>query len=245
MKASILILTHNHQRWLSDAIDSALRQVTDFDFEVVIGVDKSDDRTLEMAKSYATHHENVTVLSSQDHLGGRRNFVRTLECCKGEYVAFMDGDDYWNDSRKLSEQILFLDSNADHSASITQARIEYHGRIDYRLEKQYCLENESYTPEEVIKSKSFGVTSSLVFRRELLMPMPHWFSDIAWGDRAIKGMLAAHGRFHNLQSISTTYRCNNWGTWNTLLDRGTNYILESKKIIDEYVKDYHQQNSTA
>ena len=49
MKASVLITTLNHQRWLSGAIDSVLKQKTSFDFEIVIGVDLSDDRTLETA----------------------------------------------------------------------------------------------------------------------------------------------------------------------------------------------------
>lgn len=245
MKASILILTHNHQQWLSDAIDSALKQVTDFDFEVVIGVDKSDDRTLEIATQYANHHDNVKTLCSPQHIGGRRNFSRTLDACDGEFVAYLDGDDLWSDSCKLADQVSFLENNADHSASVTQARVRFCGRTDNRLKNHYSLNKESYTSEEVLSSPSFAVTSSLVFRKANLSPMPHWFQEIAWGDRAIKGMLAAHGKFHNLRRKSTTYRCNNWGAWSNLLDMGSDYILESKKIIDEYVQDYHQQLLTA
>lgn len=244
MKASILILTHNHQQWLSGAIDSALKQVTDFDFEIVIGVDKSDDRTLDISTQYANHHENVRTIQSQINIGGRRNFINTLDACAGEFVAYLDGDDYWSDAYKLADQVSFLEANPDHSASVTQARIRFCGRIDNRLRNHYALSKESYASGDVIASDSFGATSSLVFRRECLVPIPHWFQDVAWGDRAIKGMLAAHGRFHNLRRAATTYRCNNWGAWSNLLDMGSDYILESKKLIDEYVQDYHQQFST-
>jgi glycosyltransferase involved in cell wall biosynthesis len=79
MKASILIIAHNHQQWLADAIDGALAQITDFDFEIIIGVDISDDRTLSNAQQYEKFHNNITVLHSSKNIGGKHNLARASD----------------------------------------------------------------------------------------------------------------------------------------------------------------------
>jgi glycosyltransferase involved in cell wall biosynthesis len=237
MKASVLITTYNHQRWLSGAIDSVLKQKTDFDFEIVIGVDLSDDRTLETAEQYAKFHKNITVLMPYKRLGGRQNFFRTLQNCSGEYVAILDGDDFWNDESKLQDQIDFLESNSDFSCSVTQAAIEYHGRTDKRFETNYSRDQEIWHGKDVIKTPSFACHSSTVFRREALLPLPKWFYDIDWADSAIRGLLAKHGKFHYLQRKATTYRCNNWGALSELRKKGNSFMAKaSRKIMGHITK---------
>jgi len=239
MKASIIIITYNHEQWIADAIDGALMQVADFDSEIVIGEDCSTDGTAEIVQQYQRNHpDKIRVVTSSENVGGSRNFARTLDDCRGEFIAYIDGDDFWNDQNKLADQVAFLESHADHSASVTQASIEFYGRTDNRLKKHYALKKESYTADEVLASPSFAVTSSLVFRRANLSPMPHWFHDIAWGDRAVKGMLAKHGKFHCLQRKAVTYRCNNWGAWQKLREQGNAYIKQARETIDSHLATY-------
>ncbi len=45
MKASVVILTYNHEKYIGEAIESVLVQETDFDYEIVIDEDYSTDRT--------------------------------------------------------------------------------------------------------------------------------------------------------------------------------------------------------
>ena len=237
MKASVLITTFNHQRWLSGAIDSVLKQKTSFDFEIVIGVDLSDDRTLDTAEQYAKFHKNITVLMPFKRLGGRQNFFRTLQRCSGEYVAILDGDDFWNDENKLQDQIEFLESNQDFSFSVTQSSIEYHGHFDKRFETNYARAQEIWEGKDVIKTPSFACHSSTVFRREALLPLPKWFYDIDWADSAIRGLLAKQGKLHYLQRKATTYRCNNWGALSELRKKGNVFMAKAlRKIMGHITK---------
>ena len=44
---------------------------------------------------------------------------RTLMYCKSDYIAFCEGDDYWNDKRKLERQVAFLMENPDYGLVYT------------------------------------------------------------------------------------------------------------------------------
>lgn len=52
VKVSVVCITYNHERYISEAIDSFLSQKTTFAFEIIIGEDCSTDSTLEIIKKY-------------------------------------------------------------------------------------------------------------------------------------------------------------------------------------------------
>lgn len=245
MKASVCIITHNHQRWLADAIDSALMQETEFDFEIVVGVDTSDDRTLEIAQQYAKHHDKIKVAHSHKRLGGKHNMARTINLAKGKYIAHMDGDDFWTCPHKLQDQVDFLENNPEYSGSVTQAAIEYHGHLDTRFEDNYARTQESWEGSEVVKTPSFAASSSLVYCKKDMRPLPRWFFDLAWGDSAMRGILAAQGKFHYLQRKCVTYRCNNWGALQTLREKGKRHMARAAKDIQAHIQAYHKEFITA
>lgn len=245
MKASIYIITHNHEQWVADAIDGALMQEADFDFEIVIGLDKSTDSTAEVVNSYQkAHADKIRVVTSSENVGARANMIRTVEACKGEYVAHIDGDDFWSDSHKLTDQVAFLEANKDFSCSVTQASIEYHGKLDKRFESNYARTQEQWHGDDVIKTPSFCATSSTVYRKADLLPLPAWFETISWGDSAMRGILAAKGKFHYLQRKATTYRCNDWGMLHKLRCQGKAFMAKSAQQIIDHIADYHKQFST-
>jgi len=241
MKASIVIIAYNHQRWLADAIDSALAQKTNFKYEIVIGVDVSDDRTLDGALQYAKFYDNIRVAYSSKRIGGKHNLSRSLALAKGEYIALMDGDDFWNCKHKLQDQVSFLEKNKGYSASVTQAEIEYHGYFDKRFESNYCRTQKDWHGDDVITTPSFAANSSIVFKKDDVFPMPQWFFDMAWGDSALRGMLASRGKFHYLQRKATTYRCNTWGALHKLREKGEAYMKKSSRQILENVAEYRQK----
>src|SRR5580698_251142 len=109
---SVSITTFNLEKWLSRAINSVLEQQIDFPLEIVISDDASTDRTLLIAHSYRDQHPNVIrVLERNTNVGVQRNTYDTLEQCRGKYIAFLDGDDYWTNPRKLAMQVAVLEAD--------------------------------------------------------------------------------------------------------------------------------------
>lgn len=113
---SVSIITFNQIKYIGRAVESALEQVTDFPFEIVISDDGSDDGTRELCKKFARQHpDKIRMIARPKNLGVTRNYLETYKACAGKYVAFLEGDDFWLNPRKLQIQVEFLEQNPDYA----------------------------------------------------------------------------------------------------------------------------------
>ena len=103
---SICMTTYNHERYIAQAIESVLAQQTTFAVEVVVGEDCSADNTLKICREYeAQYPDRVRVVTSDSNIGMHANYRRTIEACRGEYIAMCDGDDWFSDPQKLQIEV--------------------------------------------------------------------------------------------------------------------------------------------
>ena len=104
---SVQMCTYNHEPYIRQAIEGVMMQKTDFEFELVIGEDCSQDKTREICFEYQKKHpDKIRVLWWRENvskLGG--NSRRVQAHCRGEFIAFCEGDDYWIDPLKLQKQV--------------------------------------------------------------------------------------------------------------------------------------------
>jgi len=115
-KVSVAMITYNHEKCIAQAIESVLMQETTFPIELVIGEDYSTDNTREIVKRYAALRPDVIQpLLHERNVGMRGNGDAVLEACRGQYIACLEGDDYWTSPQKLQRQVDFLDQHPDYS----------------------------------------------------------------------------------------------------------------------------------
>lgn len=128
---SVIVTTYNHEPYLADALDAILSQRCDFGVEIVLGEDCSSDNTLAVCKEYAEKYpENITLIASAENVGWRENYRRCVEAARGKYIAFCDGDDYWCDEGRLSEQVALMEANPNVGLCYTLAeRRDEEGRL--------------------------------------------------------------------------------------------------------------------
>lgn len=104
---SVNMITYNHEPYIRQAIEGVMMQKTDFEFELVIGEDCSRDKTREICFEYQKKHpDKIRVLWWHENVskfGG--NARRVSARCRGEFVAYCEGDDYWTDPLKLQKQV--------------------------------------------------------------------------------------------------------------------------------------------
>lgn len=88
---SIIVPAYNIKNYLSDCLDSILAQ--DFmNYEIIIVDDGSTDGTAEICDDYQKHYDKISVIHQKNSgLSGARN--AGIKQSKGEYLAFIDGDD--------------------------------------------------------------------------------------------------------------------------------------------------------
>lgn len=109
---SVLIDTYNHERFIKEAIVSVLEQ--DFpasDREILVVDDGSTDRTPEIVHKF----EPQVRLLRKENGGQASAFNAGIPECRGEIIAFLDGDDWW-DVRKLSVVVPEFESHPDFVA---------------------------------------------------------------------------------------------------------------------------------
>lgn len=104
-KVSVIIPTYNRARYICRAINSVLDQ-TFTDYEIIVVDDGSTDNTREVLAPYGG--KIVYIPQTNQGVSAARN--KGIEQAKGEYIAFLDSDDYWM-PEKLIEQVKILDAN--------------------------------------------------------------------------------------------------------------------------------------
>lgn len=116
---SIVCLTYNHEKYISDALNSFLAQQTNFNFEIIIHDDASTDKTAEIVALYTAKHPEIIRPFYQtknqyvnEGLFSIYNFA--FQKCRGKYIAYCEGDDWYSDIDKLQKQVDFMDAHQDH-----------------------------------------------------------------------------------------------------------------------------------
>jgi len=212
---SVVCITYGQEKYIAQAIDSILMQVTNFKFEIIIGEDCSPDNTREILLSYEKKYPNIiTLLCRENNIGVSDNADDCIRKTKGKYIAILEGDDFWVDTSKLQKQVDFLNSHLDYGL--------VHSDVNHQYEKDNSIIN-SYNKTNNIKIPSGDIyhtllepshiikTMTVCFRKELLEK--YYFSNdfimnSSWKlvDISIWLMFAQHSKIHYFDEVFSTYR---------------------------------------
>lgn len=91
-KISLVIPVYNVEKFIKKALDSVLDQ-TFKDYEVIMVNDGSTDNSLNILKDYANKYENFHLVD-QNNCGQGKARNNAIKVAKGEYIAFLDSDDF-------------------------------------------------------------------------------------------------------------------------------------------------------
>lgn len=121
---SVILCTYNQEKYISEAIESALMQVCDEPLEILIGDDCSQDNTREIVKSYYQKYPEIIRLVYPEHnLGATGNTLNLILASKGEYLAFLDGDDSWLSADILQKQVNVFRKDNNIGMVVARAKI--------------------------------------------------------------------------------------------------------------------------
>lgn len=142
---TIVVPIYNVERYLRRCVDSLISQSYE-NLEILLINDGSPDHSLDICKEYQTKDARVRVISQENKgLAYTRN-VGVSEA-KGEYIMFVDSDDYIHKDMAKILMTNLQKSNADLSAC---GHLEVHENgYQNCLNKKHFL--KTYTPEEALK----------------------------------------------------------------------------------------------
>lgn len=211
IKVSVIMLSYRSRAYLPAAIGGVLGQKTRFGVQLVLSDDASDDGTAEICRRYAAEHPDaITLVEHRANVGTSRNFLDAHACCKGEYIAMCDADDYWCNPRKLQVMVDFLDAHPDYSAC-------FHRVINsYEKDGTKSLSNGGQrsvvTLADLCRANPITNCSSL-FRRSICPSPPGWMADIVLCDYAMHLINAMHGPVRYLPAPMAVYRKHSTSQW--------------------------------
>ncbi|WP_089735690.1 glycosyltransferase family 2 protein [Chryseobacterium jejuense] len=181
MKISVIIPVYNAEKYISKAVESALQ--LDEVYEIVLVEDQSPDHALQLCHELTQKHSRVKLFQHPDQgnhgAGASRNLG--IEKATGDFIAFLDADDYYLPNRFDAEKELFKDPKVDgvFNAIGTEYLTEK-GKEEFQSKfKEISLSTVNYPTEgeEVFKgllsltTKTFGTSfhlNSLTIRRAAL-----------------------------------------------------------------------------
>ena len=210
---SIICPTYNQEKFIASALDGFLMQKTTFPFEIIVHDDASTDGTPAIVKGYESKYPETfrNIYQTENQLSKANNNVIkiTLAASRGKYIAFCEGDDYWNDPLKLQRQVDFLETNPDFSISCHRV---FHLLPGMAPEIHQGSESEeTYTIDDLAKG-NFIATVSVVFKNGLLSDLPFWLKDAPLGDYVLHMFNARHGKIKYFPQPMAVYRHGS-GVW--------------------------------
>ena len=100
MKLSIIVPVYNVADYLPKCLDSLLVQdLSQNEYEIIVVNDGSTDNSGKIAEEYSKTYSNIILINQENQgLSGARN--TGIQNAKGEYVQFVDSDDYLEPNRE-------------------------------------------------------------------------------------------------------------------------------------------------
>ena len=229
MRVSVLLTSFEHERYIARALDGVLAQ-RGVDFELLVGDDASTDGTRAVIAEYARAHPGVirTFLPERNlGNGGKAIFSELIELARGDYLAVLDGDDYWTAPDKLLRQVAYLDDHPECSMCFHNVLCAY--------EDEACADEPFNGPDQpaevevtALLDRCVVASCSPLFRRETISPLPPWYFQLPWGDWSLYFIAAEHGALRYLPDVMGVYRIHSAGMYSGLsrleaLERRTDF----------------------
>ena len=93
IKVSVIIPVHNTEKYIEECLDSVINQTLD-EIEIICINDNSNDNSLDILEKYAEKDSRIIIINNEENIGGGLSRNKGLKVAKGEYISFVDSDDW-------------------------------------------------------------------------------------------------------------------------------------------------------
>lgn len=235
------MITYNHERYIRQAVESVLMQETNTPVEIVIGEDCSTDQTRAvLGELQAQNPGRLTLQLHNRNVGMGRNFSHVYEACTGEYVAILEGDDYWTSPYKLQRQIDAMEANPTwaicfHAVAVRQDRL-----VDFpRIMPNW--HSDRSVPLQVLLRNNVIQTCSVMYRRSLLTQIPAWFDELPIGDWPLHILFGLRGDIGYIGEVMAAYRMHGNSVWsNKSAKHRAVKTMQTLQVLAHQVPEQHR-----
>ena len=196
VKVSVIVPAYNVEKYLAECLDSLINQTLE-DIEIIVINDGSTDCTLQILEEYAAKDRRIKIIN-QENAGQSVARNRGIDAAVGEYVAFVDADD-WVDLdffRKLYDAA--KKENADVAAGgilFCDLNLKRRFLVKYRSQKSLYKLKEKYK-YLLCNGKHCYIWNKIYHREHLLNGKlffmdGKYYEDVFWSLQMLKVMDSA------------------------------------------------------
>lgn len=221
---SVRCATYNQESYIGNALDSFLMQETNFPFEIVVHDDASSDRTADIIRKYEAKYPKIIkpIYEKENqyskHDGSLHKIVSNA--CRGKYIAYCEGDDYWCDKEKLQKQHDAMEEHAECSLCTNIVQCVSESGIALKLQyppkglfNNGIVEQDIFADALIAKSLYPFQTCSYFLRNSLLQENEAFFDFPACGDDKILRLCLSKGKVYFIRKTMSCYRILSKGSW--------------------------------
>ena len=141
--------------------------------------------------------------------------MEVFHACRGDYIAVLDGDDFWTSPKKLQRQVDFLDTHPDCSMCFHAYDMAHPDgtTVPWHPPGRKSI----YTIADLVK-ENFIASCTLMVRRGLFDRYPDWMleSNYAPGDWLLALTHARQGDIGYIDEVMAAYRAHSGGVWSSM-----------------------------
>jgi len=247
MKLSIILIAYNQEETISQSIDSILMQNLPFDFEIIVADDFSSDKTMAIIKNKLIDKvENLIFLENSKNIGISKNYQRAFLASRGEYIAVMEGDDYWTNPNRLIKHIEFLDFHRECVMSMNRFIVYNQNKKSFYFKKWNSNDDYIYAnTSDTIRDNKLGNLSACVFRKSGVDLLKPDLFDLSLADWMLGIVLSQYGFIAVLKEMTSVYRIHNRGIWSkTTKEEKKVQVLKLIDVYNEYLEYRYNKDFT-
>lgn len=199
---SIIIAVYNVEKYLWKCIESIMSQLDPFD-EVILVDDGSKDSSFSICQKAQATYKNITLIHTKNHgCSAARN--TGFELAQGEYVIFMDSDDYWleNSYQQIKSEIMkHKDCGAflidykkldDQTGEIIEMDLERTYQADQALlGKDFVLKLLKVNKHLNVAAWRFIVKKEALIKHQIRFEEGLYFEDMKWAFQVLLNVESA------------------------------------------------------
>lgn len=244
MELDIILISYNQEAFIAKAIDSILAQkvADNIKLNLYIADDVSTDSTLDIVKEHLAGSDiHAEFLPKQRNAGYIQNYRQAFAACKGDYIAILEGDDYWLKNH-LNQHITFLEEHNDCSMSMNEHhRLLPDGTLHEPAWNQESDVRRVSIEEQIGSGNQLGNLSACIFRGILIRELPDSFFDLNMADWELGAFMAQYGDIAILKGSTSVYRISSKGQWAglTVKEKEKSLIADLKAMDEFFDRRYH------
>lgn len=247
MKLSIIVPVYNVADYLPKCLDSLLVQdLPQNEYEIIVVNDGSTDNSGNIAQQYADKYANITLINQANQgLSGARN--TGIKCAKGDYIQFVDSDDYLEENVLGGLMTQVEKDNLDvlrfkyQNVRINNESKEYEVFKPYKLDS-FLFDNYSSSVTDGISflNERFGTACyavMFIIRKTILdnciFKQGIYFEDTEWTPR----MISKSQRIASTDTIVYNYLMREGSITKAINKDKQKKVVEDKiKLVDSLLK---------